>query len=156
MTAIAGEGQPDLEQVGRVLEVLIERSGRQVTTLDRATGVIEPISAGLASAPFGLLPVFLVAGDTVWRDATGSGLGVELRADPQALLGHQVVRIGGLFSNVMLSVMEAIERVATPQEVPAHLMLEQWQETTERLARDAAPAAAALQVPRATSPGSRR
>ena len=105
-----------------------------------------------------LLPVFLVAGDTVWRDATGSGLGVELRADPQALLGHQVVSIGGPFSNVMLSVMEAIERVATPREVPAHLLLEQWQETTERLARDAAPAAAAMPVPvpRATSPGSRR
>jgi len=27
MTAMAGEGQPDLEQVGRVLEVLIEVVG---------------------------------------------------------------------------------------------------------------------------------
>ena len=156
MTGAAQQGRPDLEQVGRVLEVLIERSGRQVTTLDRATGAIEPVSAGLASAPFGLLPVFLVAGDTVWRDATGNGLGVELRADPQALLGHQAVGVGGSFSTVMLSVMEAIERVATLREIPAHLMLDQWQATTERLAHDAAPPAAAAQVRSPASPGPRR
>ncbi len=156
MTAAARQERPSLEQVGRVLEVLIERSGRQVTTLDRATGVIEPVSAGLASAPFGLLPVFLVAGDTVWRDATGNGLGVELRADPQALLGHQAIGVGGSFSTVMLCVVEAIERVATLREIPAHLMLEQWQATTERLAHDAAPPAGALQVRSPASPGSRR
>jgi hypothetical protein len=154
MTAAAPGEHPDLDQVGRVLEALIRRSGRQVTTLDRATGVIEPISTELASAPFGLLPVFLVAGDTVWRDATGTGLGVELRADPQALLGHQVVGVGGPFSTVMLSMMEAIERVATLREVPAHLLLEQWQDTTERLARDAPPAPTS-QLPRAASPGPR-
>ena len=154
MTAAAPGERLDLEQVGRVLGALIERSGRQVTTLDRATGVVEPISAELAGAPFGLLPVFLVAGDTVWRDATGRGLGVELRADPQTLLGHQAVGVGGPFPAVMLSMMEAIERVATPRELPAHLLLEQWQDTTERLARDTPPAPAA-QVPRAASLGSR-
>ena len=155
MTAMAREGKPDLEQVGRVLEALIERSGRQVTTLDRATGVIEPISAELAAAPSGLLPVFLVAGDTVWRDATGHGLGVELRANPQALLGHEAAGVGGPFSVVMLSMMEAVERVATAREIPAHLLLEQWQDTTERLARDASPGLTGVQGPRAASPGSR-
>ncbi len=155
MTAMAQEGKPDLEQVGRVLEALIERSGRQVTTLDRATGVIEPISAELAAAPSGLLPVFLVAGDTVWRDATGHGLGVELRPNPQSLLGHEAVGVGGPFSVLMLSMMEAVDRVATPREIPAHLLLEQWQDTTERMARDTSSTPVTLQGPRATFPGSR-
>ena len=155
MTAMGREGKPDLEQVGRVLEVLIERSGRQVTTLDRATGVIEPISAELATAPSGLLPVFLVAGDTVWRDATGHGLGVELRPNPQSLLGHEAVGVGGPFSVLMLSMMEAVERVATPREIPAHLLLEQWQDTTERMARDASPTPATMQGSRVASSGLR-
>ena len=155
MTAMAREDRPDLEQVGRVLEVLIKRSGRQVTTLDRAMGVTEPISAELATAPSGLLPVFLVAGDTVWRDATGHSLGVELRANPQSLLGHEAVGVGGPFSILMLSMMEAVERVATPREIPAHLLLEQWQDTTERMARDASPAPATMQGSRAASSGPR-
>ena len=120
-----------------------------------ALGVVSLLMDVSSEMIHGLLPVFLVAGDTVWRDATGHGLGVELRANPQALLGHEAAGVGGPFSVVMLSMMEAVERVATPREIPAHLLLEQWQDTTERLAQDASPGLTGVQGPRAASPGSR-
>ncbi len=133
MSAGMAQGQRDLELVSRTLETLIERSGRQVLLLDRPAGVTRPVSAELASAPVGLLPVFLVAADTVWRDATGRGLGIRLVRDPQSLFGHRAVDAGGPFSLVMLSMMEAIEQVALPGEIPIEQLRQQWQATAERL-----------------------
>ncbi len=138
MSAGTAQGQRDLELVSRTLETLIEQSGRQVVLLDRPAGVTRPVSAELASAPVGLLPVFLVAADAVWRDATGKGLGVRLVRDPQALFGHRAVEVGGPFSLVMLSMMEAIEQVALPGEIPVEQLRQQWQATAERLEEAAA------------------
>jgi len=140
MSAGMAQGQRDLELVSRTLETLIERSGRQVLLLDQPAGVTRPVSAELASAPVGLLPVFLVAADAVWRDATGKGLGVRLARDPQALFGHRAVDAGGPFSLVMLSIMEAIEQVALPGEIPIEQLRQQWQATAERLEEAAAAA----------------
>ena len=133
MSAGTAQGQHDLELVSRTLEALIERSGRQVLLLDRPAGMTRPVSAELASAPIGLLPVFLVAADAVWRDATGRGLGIRLARDPQSLFGHRAVGAGGPFSLVMLSMMEAIEQVALPGEIPVEQLRQQWQATAERL-----------------------
>lgn len=141
MSAGTTQGQRDLELVSRTLETLIERSGRQVVLLDRPAGVTRPVSAELASDPRGLLPVFLVAADTVWRDATGRGLGVRLVRDPQSLFGHRAVEAGGPFSLVMLSMMEVIEQVALPGEIPVEQMRQQWEATSERLDEAAALAA---------------
>ena len=60
---------------------------------------------------------------------------------------------GASFSTVMLSMMEAIEQVASPQVLPCFDMLERWQETTERLARDAAPAGSRPAAAGAAAPG---
>lgn len=138
MSAGTAQGQRDLELVSRTLETLIEQSGRQVVLLDRPAGMTRPVSAELASAPIGLLPVFLVAADTVWRDATGKELGIRLVRDPQSLFGYRAVGAGGPFSVVMLSMMEAIEQVALPGEIPIEQLRQQWQATAERLDEAAA------------------
>ena len=150
MSAGMSQGQRDLELVSRTLEALIDRSGRQVLLLDRPAGVTRPVSAELASDPRGLLPVFLVAADTVWRDATGRGLGVRLVRDPQSLFGHRAMEAGGPFSLVMLSMMEAIEQVALPGEIPVEQLRQQWEATAERFDEAAALAA------RPAEPGARR
>ena len=109
------ESQVDLSVVSRILEALLDRDGRTVSMLDRTTGEACPISPALAASPDGLLPVFLVAADAVWRDATDKSFGVELHRAPQTLLGFQAQGVaGGPFSSLMLSMMEAIEQVARP------------------------------------------
>ncbi|MGI4944068.1 MAG: hypothetical protein ACRYHQ_26520, partial [Janthinobacterium lividum] len=69
---------------------------------------------------------------------TGRGLGIRLARDPQALFGHRAVEAGGPFSLVMLSMMEAIEQVALPGEIPVEQLRQQWQATAERLEEVAA------------------
>ena len=145
----------DLEQVGLTLQALIEQSGREVTTLDQATDVIVTISTELAADASGMLPMFVLAAETVWRDATGKGFSVALQPDEHALLGHRLEAVGGVpFSAVMLSMMEAIEQVASPRVLPCQEMLDRWHETTERLTQDAPPAGSRSAV--AATPGAGR
>ncbi len=147
----------DLEQIGLTLQALIEQSGREVTTLDQATGVIETISPELAAEPSGMLPMFVLAAETVWRDATGKGFDVTLQPDKHALLGHRLEAVGGAsFSTVMLSMMEAIEQVASPRELPCFDMLQRWHETTDRLTQDAVQAGSRPAVTPAAAPGAGR
>lgn len=109
------EWRVDLAAVSRTLEALLLRSDLSVAILDRATGQACQVSPGLTAAPDGLLPVFLVAADTIWREATGRSFGVDLQRDPQTLLGFYARGVGGgPFSSVMLSMMEAIAQVARP------------------------------------------
>jgi hypothetical protein len=101
--------------VSRTLEVLLERDERIIVMLDRVTGQTADVSPELAASPSGFLPVFLVAADAVWRDATGKSFGVRLARDPSSLLGFRTHAIeSGPFSAVMLSMMEAIEQTAQP------------------------------------------
>ena len=145
----------DLQQIGLTLQALIEQSGREVTTLDQATGVIETISTELAADPSGMLPMFVLAAETVWRDATGKGFSIALQPDEHALLGHRLKMVSGAsFSTVMLSMMEAIEQVASPRELPCFEMLERWQETRERLAQTVLPAGSRSAV--TAAPGTSR
>jgi hypothetical protein len=109
------EHQVSLGAVSRTLEALLARSDRTVAMLDRTTGRSYPVSPDLAASKDGLLPVFLVAADAVWRDATDRSFGIEVRRDPQTLLGFAARGIsGGPFSGLMLAMMEAIEQVARP------------------------------------------
>lgn len=60
-----------VETVPRTLEVLLAREARRIVYRDRATGqdlVVSPLSGAF---PSGLLPAFVVAGEAVWREATG-------------------------------------------------------------------------------------
>lgn len=130
----------DLDQIGLTLQALIAQSGREVTILDQAEGVSVTISPDLVVDPSGMLPMFVMAAETVWRDATGKGFSVTLQPDEHALLGHRLEAVSGAsFSTVMLSMMEAIEQVALPQVLPCSEILDRWHETTERLAQDALP-----------------
>jgi hypothetical protein len=104
-----------MDAVRRTLGALLSRSDRRIGMLDRRTGDVVAMSPDLAAAPDGLLPVFLVAADVVWRDATRKSFGVGLRHDPKTLLGFRAESVsGGPFSSVMLSMMEAIEQTARP------------------------------------------
>jgi hypothetical protein len=104
--------------VSRTLEVLLSRLDKPVAFLDRTTGTACPVTPDLAAAPDGLLPVFLVAGDAVWRDATDKSFGIGLLRDPQTLLGFRAAGIsGGPFSSVMLSMLEAIDQTARPRMI---------------------------------------
>lgn len=101
--------------VSRTLGALLERSGCHLSALDPIRGEPVAVSRDLATSPDGFLPVFLVAADSVWRDATGHSFGIGLERDPAALLGFRSDSIaGGPFSALMLSMMEAIEQTARP------------------------------------------
>lgn len=142
-------GTVDLAAVGRAVRTWFEDAGTALLLHDRATGETLPVTAKLAGDPSGLLPVFLVAGDAVWREATGKAFLLGIRRDPAALLGYRVDGIGnGTFCTVMLSMMEAVAQAQDGQ--PDRLLLNDllgavWQAVLDRTepARpiDAAPAA---------------
>ena len=120
-------------RVSAVLELLLD-AGPAVATFDHTTGEFVPVTASLAAAPHGFLPLFLAAGDTVWREATGRSLGIELDRDPQTLLGHRVRAIGHpAFAPVMLSVMEAIAQVTRPDMLLVNDFQAPWLAAQERL-----------------------
>ena len=107
-----------VHSVSRTMEVLLAQGGRSIVYRDGATGrdlVVSPLSA---ASPSGLLPAFVVAGEAVWREATGNGFSLDIVPDPQALLGYRLRRIGaGHFATVMLATMEATAQVAGPKAI---------------------------------------
>jgi hypothetical protein len=123
--------------VGRVQAVLTRliEAGPPVKALDHTTGEIVSVRPQLAAAPHGLLPLFLAAGDTVWREATGRSLGIDLTPDPQALLGLRVHAVAtNAFAPVMLSMMEAMAQVARPDMLLVNDLQGPWLAAQERLA----------------------
>jgi len=126
-------GPLDLATVSRTMEALIRQDGRPVVLRDGATGQDLTLSAETGGSANGLLPVFLAAGEAVWREATGKGFGLDLAPDPQSLLGYRVRGIGhGPFSAVMLSVMEATAQVARPDMLLVNDLDAVWQAARER------------------------
>ncbi len=121
-------GSVDLAAVSRTMEQLIRQDGKPIVLLDTATGQHLALSPETGGRPDGLLPVFLAAGEAVWREATGKGFGLSLTQDPSALLGYRVQSIGnGPFSAVMLSVMEATAQVARPDMLLVNDLDAVWQ-----------------------------
>lgn len=120
--------------VGRTLQAWLEETGAPLVLQDRATGELLPVGYELAGDPGGLLPVFLVAGEAVWREATGKGFALAVRRDPAALLGYRVGGIGaGSFCSVLLSTMEAASQVARPDSLLVNdLFGAVWKATMER------------------------
>ena len=128
MTAVS------VESVSRTLEALLTRDTRSVVYRDGATGqdlVVSPLSA---ASPAGLLPVFVVAGEAVWREATGNGFSLDIVPDHQALLGYRLRGIGaGHFSTVMLATMEATAQVAGPSAIVVNELNALWSAATDRI-----------------------
>ena len=134
MTAVS------VERVSRTLEALLTRDRRSVVYRDGATGqdlVVSPLSA---ASPSGLLPAFVVAGEAVWREATGSGFSLDIARDPQALLGYRLRGIGAShFAAVMLATMEAAALVAGPSAIVVNDLQALWSAATDRIERQRRP-----------------
>ena len=141
----------DAGALGRTLVAYLARAGVPLAFHDRATRETHPLPFSSARDPAGLLPVFLVAGEAVWREATGKGFALDIRQDAGALLGRRLHAVGsGTFSTVMLSVIEASEQVAGPQSLLVNDLRGQW---AASLTRAAAPAMAQSALRIRTSPG---
>lgn len=136
--------------VGRTLQAWLEEMGTPLVLRDRATNELLPAGYELAGDPGGLLPVFLVAGEAVWREATGKGFALAVQRDPAALLGYRMGGIGaGSFCSVLLSTIEAASQVARPDRLLVNdLFGAVWKATMERADQSLAPRAIASPAPR--------
>jgi hypothetical protein len=129
-----------VEWVSRTLEALLAREGRSVVYRDSATGQDFVVSPPSTASPSGLLPAFVVAGEAVWREATGNGFSLDIVRDPQALLGYRLRRIGaGRFATVMLTTMEAAAQVAGPSAIVVNDLDALWSAATDRIERQRRP-----------------
>jgi hypothetical protein len=129
-----------VESVSRTLEALLARDRRSVLYRDGATGQDLVVSPPTAASPSGLLPAFVVAGEAVWREATGSGFSLDIVPDPQALLGYRLRGIGaGHFATVMLAMMQATARVAGPSAIVVNDLQAVWSAATDQIERQRRP-----------------
>lgn len=144
-------GAVDPAAVGRALHAHLAAAGMSLLLHDRATGETLALPVELAGDPAGLLPVFLVAGEAVWREATGKGFALRVRPDPTALLGYRAEGIGaGTFCTVALSAMEAIAQAQAGE--PDRLLVNGligsvWQAVLDRAGPPAATPAAVAAAP---------
>jgi hypothetical protein len=127
-----------VETVSRTMEALLIREGRPVVYHDIATGADLPVSTKNTASPTGLLPALIVAGEAVWREATGTGFGLDIVRDRDALLGFRLRGIGaGSFTTVMLATMEATAQVTGSGVVVASDLNALWSAATERVEQNA-------------------
>ena len=123
-----------LEAVSRTIEALLAEAGRSIVYRDRAAGQDLIVSLPGAASPAGLLPAFVVAGETVWREATGAGFALDIVRDPEALLGYRLRGIGaGHFATVMLATMEAMAQIAGPAAIVVNDLNALWSAATIRI-----------------------
>ncbi len=126
----------DLVLVSRTLKTLLEKAERPILYDCRASRRTLAYSSDSAAAPTGFLPAFLTAADAVWREATGKSFNIEIVADPQTVLGYNVVCIhAGTFTTVMLSLMEAIDQAAKPDLLLVNELAEVWRAAEDRMMR---------------------
>ena len=133
--------------VGWVSAVMtrVVAAGKPVVVLDKTVGRPVPVSPEMAAAPDGFLPLLLAVGDTVWREATGRSLGLDLRRDAATLLGFRVNAIApGPVAPVLLSTMHAMAEVARPEMLLINDLHGPWQAAQDRMrwvpSQEAAPA----------------
>lgn len=130
-----------VEAVSRTMEALLIRENRPVFYEDRATGAALPVSPASAAAAHGLLPALVVAGEAVWREATGSGFGLDIARDPSAMLGYRLRAIRhGTFTAVMLSTMEAAAQAVRPGMLVVNDLNALWAAAEARLEQRSTPA----------------
>jgi hypothetical protein len=116
------------------MAALLARDGRPIVYRDRAVGRELLVSPESATSPVGLLPAFVVAGEAVWREATGSGFSLDVVRDPRALAGYRLRGIGaGSFAAVMLATMEAAAQIAGPSAVVVNDLHSLWAAARERI-----------------------
>ena len=125
----------DPRHVSRVLRALLVEADREILVEDGPRRELVSIPFDAAAAEDGLLPVFLVAGEAIWRDVSGRGFELTLKRDLGALMSWRVEAIRAeAFSCVLLSVMEAIATVARPDGVMVLDLARVFDEATARSA----------------------
>ena len=128
----------NVETVSRTMEALLLREGRPIIYHDIATSSDLPVSAKNAASPTGLLPALVVAGEAVWREATGTGFALDIVRDLDAFLGFRLRGIGaGSLTTVMLATMEATAQVTNSGVVVASELNALWSAATERVVQAA-------------------
>ena len=133
MTDMAPLKTLDPRHVSRVLRALLVEADREILVEDGPRRELVSIPFDAAAAEDGLLPVFLVAGEAIWRDATGRGFELKLKRDLGALMSWRIeaIRAEG-FSPVLLSVMEAIAAVTGARGVMVLDLANVFDEATAR------------------------
>ncbi len=123
-----------LDAVSRTMATLLARAGHPVLLHDRVKDRTVAVAPDTAAAPDGLLPALLVAGEAIWREATGKGFMLDIRTDPEAVLGYRVAGIGaGSFATVMISMMEATAQATRHDAFVAIDLGAVWHGVVERL-----------------------
>ena len=123
----------DPRHVSRVVRALLIEADRDILIEDGPRRDLVSIPFDAAAAEDGLLPLFLVAGEAIWRDATGRGFELKLKRDLGALMSWRVEAIRAeAFSCVLLSVMEAIAAVAGAHGVMVLDLARVFDEATAR------------------------
>jgi hypothetical protein len=119
--------------LGRALGAHLADAARPILFHDRATGLTHALPFAAAGDPAGLLPVFVVAGEAVWREATGKSFALDIRPDPDALFGRSLRAVGsGTFSILMLAMMEAASRAAGRETLLVNDLRVQWASSLDR------------------------
>jgi len=136
----------NVERLSALLASLLAQSGPALLLRD-PSGCTAPVRPETAGAPDGLLPVFAVAADAVWREATGNGFGLDVRPDPETLLGFRIhgARAGSA-SAILLCILEAMHRATGPSGLVLNDLV--------RVTRDALPDPAPI-LPSAAPPAVR-
>lgn len=125
-----------VETVSRTLEAVLGQKGCSVVWRDPADGSDIRLTHATAASADGLLPVFVVAGETVWRETTGNGFGLDIMSARDSLLGFRLRAIGaGALTTVMLATMEAMAQVTTGNTVAASNFGEVWRGAIDRIGR---------------------
>jgi hypothetical protein len=119
--------------VSRVVRELLIEADRDILIEDGPRRDLVRIPFDAAAAEDGLLPLFLVAGEAIWRDVTGRGFELGLKRDLGALMSWRIeaIRAEG-FSPVLLSVMEAIAAVTGAHGVMVLDLARVFDEATAR------------------------
>jgi hypothetical protein len=123
----------DPRHVSRVVRALLIEADREILVEDGPRRDLVKIPFDAAAAEDGLLPVFLVAGEAIWRDVSGRGFELTLKRDLGALMSWRVEAVRAeAFSCVLLSVMEAIATVAGAHGVMVLDLARVFDEATAR------------------------
>jgi len=133
----------EVAKVERAMEILLKGVGLPILFEDHARGAVFATPADSAAAADGLLPVFLVAAEAVWREAVGDGFGLEIARDPEALFDYRVTKIGAArITDVLLALMEAAAQAKRPEGIVVNELAYVWEGALERAeAREKAKAA---------------
>lgn len=109
-------------------------AGKPVMALDQTNHQPVPVTPEVAGAVDGFLPLLLAVGDTVWLEATGRSLGLDLPRDPKTLLGYRLRGVApGPVAPVLLSTMHAMAEVSRPDMLLINDLHGPWMAAQDRM-----------------------